>query len=667
MKKDLFIKYSMALVFGVLVATFAATIAFSFAWFTNNNNVAQDFSGQTKGAYFADGDGSSADPYIINKPIHLYNLAWLQYLGYFNEDKDGDGTVDKQYYFKVSADLNMSGWTLPPIGRTTQPFIGNFNGGTYTISNLTISNQIGTTTGYITKHPAAVSETDNLNIIGFFGVIGKPEFDGNAAQLKYDNAVNSVSNFYLDGVKIYTYNANVLCGMLAGYVNGELTKAGVHYGNMIIASGTQNLSAYSFSNVSSYSLIGDYNKKNYSWDDDPDGGNVGYGTSTDIRALYDEMSRLNLVEKDTGVISSGTALPFKCSDESTLSGGEGSKTIDTYDRSLAINYSKSISVADGATNIGYYSGPEIKTYKDYFAKTKVSDDYEIDYENITVATKSDVKTVDSNIKTYLTTEIDELTRKGDSALVLSGTNYLDTSTLGVKGGYNLIKNAKVGDYEGDLLIPYRSIWVAPIQPGKFQMIIVNKSTQTARLAVWKVQRNTPKDYSTGFAKVYYDNTVVGVEIPSYSGSGAYTPYYYGVEVTQDDIDNGYEFVITKYIAGANVYITYIDVGANGGSDGDGRTALTGFDFVEKNSNNSIVKITDDGYTKSEVAFKISNTKENTASSSAYSFYFKRTDATTVLYYFTPSSGGGFTFTPLGTTDNASQGESSDFDETSTSA
>ncbi len=673
MKKDLFKRYSLALFGSVLVATFTATGAFSFAWFTNNNNITRDFSGETKGAYFASGDGSSEKPFIINKPIHLYNLSWLQYLGFFNEDKkdaDGntgkDGAIDKQYYFKISADLDMNGWILPPIGTKTNPFVGNFDGGNYTISNLTISNKIGTDAGNITKHPGVVTEThfnseDNPNIIGFFGVIGSV----GTYSLTFSSDINAVSNFYLDGVKIYTYNSNVLCGMLAGYVNGTLTNAGVHYGNMNIASGTQNIS--DFTNVSSYSLIGDYNKEKYSWDDDPDGGDVGYGTSTDIRALYDEMSRLNLMDKTTGVISSGTALPFKCSDDSALSGGEGSKTITTYGRSLTINYSKSISVADGATNIGYYSGPEIKTYKDYFAKTKASDDYEVDYENIKVADLSSIKTVDESIKNYLTTDIDELTRKGDSALVLSGTNFLDTSSLGVKGGYNLIKNAKVGDYEGELLIPYRSIWVAPIQPGKFQMVIVNKDTQSARLAVWKVQRNTPKDYSTGFVNTYYDSTVVGVVIPSYSGSGAYTPYYYGVEVTQDDIDNGYEFVITKYLNGSNVYITYIDVGANGGSDEDDRTILTGFDFVEKDSNDSIIKITDDSYTKSKVSFKISNTTVGVASTSAYSYYFRRTGETTVLYYFTPTSGGGLSFTVLGTSANAKEGSSSDLDDTTTSA
>ena len=630
----------------------------TFSWFNSKVQVDDGIFAESGAAYFAGGDGTQSKPFILTNQRHVYNLAWLQYLGYFNQTTTSDGseTIKQQYYFKVNNDIDCNGLAIPPIGTTKYPFIGSFDGNNYTISNYTITD----TYEKLVSHPAEIDKDGNdyhtssdatikyCSIIGTFGVIGSYE---SVPKASYDTSIPSLSNLYLDNVTISTKTSNVLVGCFAGYVNATIDNCGAHYVKFNIAGNTSKIS--SFNNVSEFALIGSYNKEKYKWDEDPDsGGDTGYGTSTDIRALYDEMTRLNLVEKDTGVISTGTALPFKCSDDSVLSGGEGSKIITTYDRPLTIGYSKSISVADGATNIGYYSGPEIKTYKDYFSKTKASDDYEIDYDNITVAEKSEVKTVDSNIETYLTTDIDELTRKGDSALVLSGTNFLDTSSLGVKGGYNLIKNAKVGDYEGDLLIPYRSIWVAPIQPGKFQMIIVNKNNQIARLAVWKVQRNTPGDYSTGFVKVSYDTTVVGVEIPSYSGSGAYIPYYYGVEVTQDDIDNGYEFVITKYIVGANVYITYIDIGANGGDSIDDRISLANFDFVTK-VDDSLTKIktydsstssyvSNSSYTKSNVTFKIGNTTNEAIVAfrrlvdTSIGIYYYDSSSTTIL---TPSSTG----------------------------
>ena len=71
------------------------TIAISWAWFLNNELVTPDVSGYSASAYFAGGDGSEENPYQIASPKHLYNLAWLQYLGVFNQPgcTDEDGKV----------------------------------------------------------------------------------------------------------------------------------------------------------------------------------------------------------------------------------------------------------------------------------------------------------------------------------------------------------------------------------------------------------------------------------------------------------------------------------------------------------------------------------------------------------------------------------------------
>lgn len=661
MKRNTLVKFSMAVVGGVLVAAFAATGAFSFAWFTNKNNVTKDFSGQTKGFYFASGDGTSEKPYVINRPIHLYNLAWLQYLGYFNEDeydaegnKGSDETIDKQYYFKIDADLNMSGWILPPIGTETKPFVGNFDGGNHTISNLTISNKIGTETGNITKHPSVVTEeryneTENPNIIGFFGVIGSV----GQYSLTYTSSINSVSNFYLDGVKVYTYNSNVLCGMLAGYVNGPLTNAGVHYGNMNIASGTTNLSTYSFSNVSSYSLIGDYNKDKYSWEDDPDGGDVGYGTSTDIKALHNSLVDNKLISGSAGKISKKTALPFKYENATLIKGSDEKVSVTTYVSSIkkTVNFNASeystYKASTKGNNIGYYSG-EVKTYQ------MSSLDYNID--DFGIQSGSGYNTQNA----YLTTPPDDVLayvkENGNYLIRLnSGTSYDDIRQY----SFNYIENAQVGDWNGNLLIPTDGIWVAPKSNGKFKFVFYNQQyTNGGNVGIlfMKLKRVTPGDYSSAFD--YYSCAASG---RSYTSKYGYFEY---------DATTDYEYFITFYTNNSSddaPYIAYMDIGTNGGSDEDDRTSLKGFDFVEKDDNNAIVKISDAGYTKSGVAFKISNTKTDTASTSAYSFYFKRTGEKTVLYYYIPSTGGGLTLTPLGTTANTKEGSSSDFDDTTTSA
>jgi hypothetical protein len=46
-------------------------------------------------------------PYIINAPIHLYNLAWLQYLGYFNQ-VDSSNVYQQKTYFVLGADVDMA-------------------------------------------------------------------------------------------------------------------------------------------------------------------------------------------------------------------------------------------------------------------------------------------------------------------------------------------------------------------------------------------------------------------------------------------------------------------------------------------------------------------------------------------------------------------------------
>ena len=142
-EKEILVKkiFLYAVLGGTILASGCAISAFSFAWFSNNNNVTRGFDGSTTGAYFARGNGSEGNPYVINKPIHLYNLAWLQYVGFFK---------DKEPYFIIERDLDMSGWTLPPIGTTMNPFLGHLDGydtthsigqtATAKISNLTISN-----------------------------------------------------------------------------------------------------------------------------------------------------------------------------------------------------------------------------------------------------------------------------------------------------------------------------------------------------------------------------------------------------------------------------------------------------------------------------------------------------------------------------------------------
>lgn len=238
-------RFAVTVMVGAILAATTATAAFSYAWFTNHNNVTDnDLHGSTAGAYFARGDGSSTNPYVINKPIHLYNLAWLQYIGAF---KDASGT-DKEPYFLIESNLNMAGWTLPPIGTETNPFMGHLDGFQKKVENLTISNSFAAYNG---KHPAAVTKDNfqTLNITGLFGVIEQPT---------KDTTTPSLQNLYVDKLTVSSTTKQTLTGLVAGYVNGKIDGVGINDSKLDLASGTTATSYKNttFNNISKYTSVG---------------------------------------------------------------------------------------------------------------------------------------------------------------------------------------------------------------------------------------------------------------------------------------------------------------------------------------------------------------------------------------------------------------------------
>ena len=204
----------------------------------------------------------------IKYPIQLYYFAWLQYLGYFNQPS-GVGEAVDQTYFYLSADLDMTGWTLPPIGTATYPFVGNFNGNGHTISNLTIQNVSTSTTldPAKTLNDLPVDAISGAEIVGFFGVIGSLNNDGSingavenegefdaTPGYTYSVSVNEVKNFTLDGVTVNTETSSALIGAVAGYVNGTVSNTAVSDTDIVVDTDTGVLTYTA--NVSDYALVG---------------------------------------------------------------------------------------------------------------------------------------------------------------------------------------------------------------------------------------------------------------------------------------------------------------------------------------------------------------------------------------------------------------------------
>lgn len=249
LKRIIFTAISVFLVLAILL------IPAGYAWISDNGMSSLiGVTSHVHKSYFESGDGSSEAPFEIARPVQLYYFSWLQNLGYFNEDKDGDGGIDT-VYFRISADLDMNGFILPPIGTAENPFLGNIDGEDHSIKNLQINNNNSS----LTDSPIT-GELAGAEIIGFFGVVGAPPTDENYL---YVIDQNEVKNLILENVTVKTETDRALIGIAVGYVNGTVDSVGVIGSTVEISPNTEVLSFTE--TLSDYSVIGycteDYKKE----------------------------------------------------------------------------------------------------------------------------------------------------------------------------------------------------------------------------------------------------------------------------------------------------------------------------------------------------------------------------------------------------------------------
>lgn len=223
------------LVIAILCVSALGCAVMSFAWFTPAGAKFPDCSATLSADYFAGGDGLTKETaFILDSPIHVYNLTWLQHKGVFN---------DKTYYFKISDDASVIDMkaadspvkgAIPPIGGTNNPFKGYFDGNGKTISNLWVSSDPADWS----PKPDGYDENAVGSDIGMFGYIEKNETD-----------VTYVGNFYLENVEVTTTVSEVsetagYVGIIAGKVAGSLSKVGVINGKISAKSGAIPVSEY---------------------------------------------------------------------------------------------------------------------------------------------------------------------------------------------------------------------------------------------------------------------------------------------------------------------------------------------------------------------------------------------------------------------------------------
>ena len=298
-------RFKVMMLCGLIGFSTVALATSTVAWFAYVPNL--DFGTGTgkvnvgagsETSYYESGSGNSPqDPYIISNRNHLYNLAWLQYMGMYNNP-----TIT-QKYFKLKNDIDMNGLTLPPIGTDEYPFLGNFDGNNKTISNLNISNDDPTSNNSdfgVTKPSVSnLQGTTPPNIVGFFGVVGQsPTIE----DLTYTSSIVSISNLTLNNLTVKSLTDETLIGLAAGYVDGTMSGVKISGDATINVDGESTTAAMSSitEHISDYGLVG-YSTNtsragSYSQDisahfdsDDDEGQGSNWGGSIAIDDLFDRL------------------------------------------------------------------------------------------------------------------------------------------------------------------------------------------------------------------------------------------------------------------------------------------------------------------------------------------------------------------------------------------
>ena len=317
-------KLKIAAITSISIFTLGSAILSTFSWFVASVKApAYNLKGSSAGAYFAYGDGSENHPYGISIPRHLYNLAWLQYMGQF---------ADGQYYFELADSvsdtdgLNMNGYVLPPIGTEDNPFVGNFNGNGKIIKNLTVSNDQSAIFSSA-KHPDPTQLTYVApEIVGLFGVVGNLD---NAYEGTYETSTNTVYNLGISNVTVQTTSSSALVGIAAGYVDATIANVLVNESEIDVnQANTSAVDATNLTeNISDYGVVGfataDHKKSITKLEQDlydvtfanpayaefnasDDGDAQGWGGSINMKTIYNRIVSLRK-NKSTDVSSYGNS------------------------------------------------------------------------------------------------------------------------------------------------------------------------------------------------------------------------------------------------------------------------------------------------------------------------------------------------------------------------
>ena len=634
------------MIFSIISIIILAVVAITrtYAWYVHYAGIrtnSDDIKLSSIGKYYDSGTGTKDDPFIITKARHLYNLAWLQDLGYYDETEDSDSLTSgiQPFYFKLGANIDMSLLSkdnvispIPTIGIDSHPFVANFDGQGYKIDNLYVSTDF-TNSSYITPSKNVLDSHEEsiqngaiqTNYMGLFGYVGS---------LTYGKELStSITNFTISNANIEV-KQNTLIGYICGYADNDLSKIGVANSHFDIASNVSPISVNingekkDYSYLSLYSLVGDYDSDNtgISWANRPTGGEFGYGGSLDMKKLYETVG-------STGV-PANSAYPIKAVSMDIVSPTSSSVTIDKYDGSNSKTVTLAKTQTAGNNNIGYFVGESTKMY----AKSSSKYNLEKYYYPINSTEDKELPYTDSNGVTHNYPSDDVVKYiKDNFSQYLYGTRLNNEADL---NNVVAVQSGIASGYEGTIVLPSRTIWVAPVEVGTIKFVVYNTDNENRSFSFKRIQRRIAGNFGTGFAST---STTTIITADGNGGLKQNKLYYYEYEVTKEDLANGYEYVITKGNGNNGCYFLYIDLGTEGSTTSNiGTISNIDFTYEDSNTPSGYASVSvDDGFILSKVGFTLKN---SSTSEVFLSVYRSILNGNAVFYYF---SGSGVELIPMG--------------------
>ena len=277
---------------------------------------------------------------------------------------------------------------------------------------------------------------------------------------------------------------------------------------------------------------------------------TGYGSSLDMKALYEKVG-------NTGV-ETGYAFPIIASSTETVNPQNSSLSIQKYDGNNPKTVNTAITQTAASNNIGYFVGESCKMYE------KTTKDFSFDdfYYPINATDDQKLPYTDGNGNTY--------NAPNEDVIEYLKTNY-STNVYGARlnsdadlNNVIAVEDAVISGVEGIAVLPVRCIWIAPIQAGIIKLVVYNTDNDNRSFRLRSIQRRKVDSDTSRFATGFQSMTITTViDADGNGGLKKNKFYYFEYEVTQKMVDDGYEFVLTKGNANNSAYFCYIDFGTNG--------------------------------------------------------------------------------------------------------